>query len=372
MNDRIGIYVHIPFCKTKCHYCDFLSFVPSPGDAEAYADALINEINNADLGGYTIDTIFIGGGTPTCVPPFLLRRILEALKRFDTAPGAEFTAEANPGTLDPGILDVLLQSGVNRLSVGLQSADDRLLRNAGRGHTAAEFYESFGNARAAGFGNINIDIMFSLPGQTLETFRDTCAAVAELGPEHISSYSLTVEDGTPLKKMIEDKKISLPDDAADRDMYHHLTKYFTGRGYTHYEISNFAKSGFECRHNISCWERGEYTGFGLGAHSFLNKTRFNNTKDFRFYINNSCDKKLIIENEIYIDEAEELEETMFLGLRSLRGVVLSDRIAAFYKNQIDKLVASRLVKINGGRLSLTDRGLDFANAVFSEFIGVIR
>ena len=373
---NIGIYVHIPFCKSKCFYCDFLSFAPSaastilPGDVETYVNALTDEIKIFDADGYKIETIFIGGGTPSYIPPLFLRKIFDALRKFNIAGDAEITVEANPGTLDTKKLKMMKSCGVNRLSIGAQTTDDKILKSIGRGHTAADFFESFECARAAGFDNINVDIMFSLPGQTKEILRDTCEKIVKLKPEHISAYALTVEENTPMHQMIADKKISLPDDQSDREMYHFIIKFLTDNGYKHYEISNFAKDGFSCRHNVSCWERGEYVGFGLGAHSFLNGKRFNNTKNFLRYINNSSDKAAITEDIIDIDEADAIEETMFLGLRMTRGVPFTETIRKIYKNQIDKLISSGLLKIERDRLMLTDRGLDCANIVFSEFIGV--
>ena len=365
---KIGLYIHIPFCASKCFYCDFYSFVPAAGDFEAYAEALINEINSTDLNGYKIDTIFFGGGTPSYMPPFLLAKIYSALRRFDILPGAEITMEVNPGTLDMEKLDAFLNFGVNRLSIGCQSTDDKLIKLIGRRHTTAGFYDCYNNARAAGFNNINIDIMFNLPGQTTDIFLKTCEDVAALNPEHISAYALTVEDKTPLKKMADENLLTLPGEDAERAMYYLLKNHLKSNGYVHYEISNFAKSGYACRHNVSCWTRGEYLGFGPGACSYIDNRRFNNTKDFGAYIKADGDIKKLRENILFIDAKEALEETMFLGLRMLQGVAMTDEIYKAYHNKIATLTASGLLQLNGGDLCLTDKGLDYANIVFTEFL----
>jgi len=397
---KIGVYVHIPFCGSKCRYCDFLSFVPSPGgtgspggtessdetgssdetessdgtesfnESAAYADALAQEILRAELSEYIIETIFIGGGTPSFLPPLLLSRILGAVRRLNIARDAEFTLEANPGSLDTEKLSLLKRFGVNRLSIGLQSADIHLLKTIGRAHTADDFYEAFHGARDAGFYNINVDVMFSLPGQTLNSLAETVLRVLELRPEHVSAYALTPEDGTPLKEDLVAKKISLPDEQTDREMYRYIKKTLAAGGYRHYEISNFARDGYLCRHNVSCWERGEYVGFGLGAQSFLNGERFGVTKDFKKYLTYGGDRSRLIEDVYRISETEALEETMFLGLRMLKGVTLTEQIEQVYGSQIKKLASSGLLTTEDGRIKFTERGLDLANVVFTEFIDV--
>jgi oxygen-independent coproporphyrinogen-3 oxidase len=281
-----GLYIHIPFCVSKCVYCDFLSFANAGVNLmEQYKDALVDELNGLRKLNHTIDTVYIGGGTPTALPlPFLLE-IIKAIRRFNLTADAEFTIEMNPGSVNASFetFKALRERGVNRLSIGLQAWQDELLRSLGRIHTRKQFIDNFNAARAAGLKNISVDLMFALPGQTAEQWIESLNAVVSLRPEHISAYSLTPEEGTPLWAGIQSGRITLPGDEADREMYHTARRLLASRGYEHYELSNFALPGFESRHNPRYWTRAPDIGAGLGAHGFDGSCRKCNTTDMNKY-----------------------------------------------------------------------------------------
>ncbi|MCL2264280.1 MAG: radical SAM family heme chaperone HemW, partial [Defluviitaleaceae bacterium] len=291
-----GIYIHIPFCVRKCVYCDFLSFEigePTPPlqkNFNFYVAKVIAELKDARAhqifaGG--VDTVYIGGGTPTALPAPFLCEILGAVREFPLLDGAEITVEANPGTVDFAYLSTLKEAGVTRLSFGLQATQENLLRGLGRVHSMADFTANFRAAREAGFDNINVDLMFALPAQTLQDWQDTLAEIVALSPQHISAYSLTPAENTPLFAAIESGKTILPDDETDRTMYHYARRFLASAGYAHYEISNFAKHGFESQHNINCWTMKPYIGFGLGAHSFDGNTRWHNPETMAEYLSST-------------------------------------------------------------------------------------
>ena len=364
-----GVYIHIPFCIKKCVYCDFLSFEEK--SFEEYVRALIKELKAAHFSG-KIDTVYIGGGTPTELPSLFLYEILQAIKAFPLMPGAEITIEANPGTLNAEYLQALKSNGVTRLSIGLQATQPFLLRALGRAHTFDEFANNFCAARNVGFKNINIDLMFSLPMQQIQHWQETLEAVISLSPEHISAYSLTPAENTPLWGKIERGELTLPDDAADREMYHEARKMLADAGYVQYEISNFSKPGYESRHNINCWTMKPYIGFGLGAHSFDGKIRWSNAENFKDYYYG-------IKNILpVLLKADLMAETMILGLRLTRGVnekEFAEKFSAspseIYKNEIEKLKTAGLLNQEKKHLFLTPRGMDLANHVFCEFIQAV-
>ena len=372
-----GVYIHIPYCLKKCSYCDFLSFPIDARNAEVYTDALCREISLADFGGDIIDTLYIGGGTPTALASPLLCKILREVAALPLMAGAEITVEANPGTVDRDYLSALIKYGVNRLSMGLQSAQLRLLKSLGRVHTFDDFCENFRAARAAGFKNVNVDLMFALSGQTCEDWGETLNAVIALEPEHISAYSLTPAENTPLWDKIESGEVSLPDDAVDRDMYYMARRMLAEAGYGQYEISNFAKPGFESRHNVNCWKMRRYIGFGAGAHSFDGKTRLHNTEDMGEYVGilESASQKTLRKNILRLSDADIFSEGIILGLRLTEGISESDFAeiygeppSARYGKEIDKLAEQGLIFRKNGRLRLTCRGMDFANQVFEVFL----
>jgi len=363
-----GIYVHIPFCVQKCSYCDFLSFENTDdGCKQAYVDALLKEIASVELP--KIDTIYIGGGTPTALPSFLLRQILSGLplqgdSPHRVSPAIEVTVEANPGTLSREYLQELKNCGVNRLSLGLQTTKPHLLKAINRLHSMEEFLENYHAAREIGFDNINIDLMFALPGQTLQDWQKTLAEVIALAPEHISCYSLTLAEGTPLYDVFSDKgDHMLPDDKTDRAMYHMAQEILKAAGYKHYELSNFAKPGYKSRHNVSCWRRVPYRGFGLGAASFDGAKRWSNTSDMAAYVNGENEPQDV---EI-LTQADHEAETMILGLRLLDGIAEVD-VPQKFCDIVAEQIKKGLLAHDSGNVRLTAQGLDLANQVFMEFV----
>ena len=381
MKRELEIYIHIPFCVQKCKYCDFLSS-PAPKEVQdAYMEALCQEIlgRSVEYKEYCITTVFIGGGTPTAVNPTWIKRILEHLKQeYTVTDNAEITMEMNPGTVTKQALEIYKSCGINRLSIGLQSANDKELGILGRIHTYREFLDSFSMAREAGFDNINVDIMSALPGQSLDSYQETLDKVTGLSnaPEHISAYSLIIEEGTPFYNAYEAGKLDLPDEDCERQMYAYTEEYLRKKGYTRYEISNYAKEGKECRHNIGYWERKEYLGFGIGAASLVNNSRFSNSVDRGAYIAAPCEA---YEEKIALSSAEQMEETMFLGLRMTKGVSeqaferkFGIPLMQVYGEVIRKHERNGLLKryyAEGENwVALTPKGMDVSNFVMADFL----
>lgn len=398
---NLGIYIHIPFCVQKCVYCDFLSAPAGEDVKRKYIEALICEINitcglyNDRLSGYQVKTIFFGGGTPSAVKPEYIRDIMKCLnEHFDIAEGAEVTIECNPGTLDINKADIYRECGINRISFGLQSADNTELKMLGRIHTFEQFKESLSIAEKAGFDNINVDIMSALPGQTMESYKRTVEKVLECNVKHISAYSLIVEEGTPLYDRLDTDYPELPDEDTERQMYYYTQDSLASAGYVHYEISNYARPGYECRHNISYWERTDYLGFGIGAASLFEEIRHTNITDINMYIDKcggminagSCmDNNVTAGNynrlyEIYDDIQklslnDRMEEFMFLGLRKIDGIskaefekIFSKNIADVYGKVIQENVLNGLLVDDGDVIKLTDRGVDISNVVMADFL----
>ena len=378
MKKEFGIYIHIPFCVRKCLYCDFLSFACDNDAQERYMEALYKEIKafSRHLEGVEVSTVFIGGGTPSVVDTALLERVIEALKEnYSVKADAEITMELNPGTVTADSLKKYKAMGINRLSMGLQAWQDRLLKTLGRIHTAEKFKESFLLAREAGFDNINVDIMLSLPGQTMEDVKETFENVISLSPEHISAYSLIVEDGTPFKDMFESGKFEEIDEDFDRNIYRFSCEMLEKNGYKRYEISNFAKKGFESRHNSLYWRTDEYIGFGLGAHSYFNGERYHNTADMERYIALSEDHESIKEDVEKLTKEDKISEFMFMGLRMDEGVkksVFKERFDVdmndIYSEIIIKYKDMGMIEDMGDSIHLTDKGIDVSNVIFSEFL----
>jgi oxygen-independent coproporphyrinogen-3 oxidase len=357
----IGLYLHIPFCRTKCGYCDFLSFAnPSKDNIIAYKAALINEINQTKLNN-PADTVYIGGGTPTALPaPFLCEIIQGVRKRFTLTTDCEFTVEANPCTLGGETLAMLKENGVNRLSIGLQAWQNHLLSAIGRTHSQEDFIQNYHAARNIGFANISVDLMFALPYQTLYDWHETLMQVIALRPEHISAYSLTPEEGTPLWQ----RRNTLPDDKTDRAMYHTAKQMLADAGYVHYEISNWCKPDCKSKHNTRYWKRRPYLGLGLGAHSFDGEMRWNNTDDPEKYLSNKV-IEYNRENITLITETEARYEKLILGLRLMEGV----EVDAFegYEQAVSQLIGDGLLIKEGEAIKLTPKGIDLANQVFIAF-----
>lgn len=374
----ISMYIHIPFCRSKCFYCDFASFAKCEQEYIPYIKSLIQEMQEHQdlLQEHEIRTVFIGGGTPTVLPPSCITLLMDALhSHFSIRKDAEITIESNPGTLSKDMLITLRENGLNRLSIGLQTLHDPLLKTIGRIHSAEDLLENFHMARCLGFDNINLDLMFSLPGQKMEAWKDTIQKVIELSPEHISCYSLIVEEGTPFADWYQEGRFSMPDEELDRSMYHWARKTLQRTGYHQYEISNFAKEKKECRHNLVYWRAEEYIGLGLGAHSYFQGTRYHNTYDLKTYIRARGNLGEIREDFEPYERRKAYEEYMFLGLRLLEGVSEGAFLQRFgcslqeiYGVQIQKLIQSKLIKQEGERVRLTKRGLDLSNLVFEEFL----
>lgn len=373
-NKKLGIYIHIPFCKQKCYYCDFTSFAKKEEVQEDYIKALIQEIKfflktNPDV---KISSIYIGGGTPSYIDSKYIKQILELFNK----PNVETTIEVNPGTVTLDKLKDYKDAGINRLSIGLQSTEDRLLKLIGRIHNFEDFLNTYKTAKEVGFTNINADLMIGLPSQTIANIKDSLEKLVELGLQHISVYSLIVEEGTVISKKIETKEIELPSEELERNMYWYVKNYLELNGYKHYEISNFAKPGFESCHNLDCWEQEEYIGFGLAAHSYIDGTRFSNTENLEEYILN-CKEDEFYKNKIIHETQNKLEtekEFMILGLRKIDGVSIQKFKNKFEENplylfrtELKKLVEEKLININLDEIKLTNKGIDFANLVWQEF-----
>ena len=386
---ELELYVHIPFCVRKCAYCDFLSAPADTQERTLYIDALTEEIRarKNDFNAYRVSTIFLGGGTPSILEGDDSARIFRALQEnFDISDDAEITMEVNPGTVTEEKAASWRKSGVNRLSIGLQSADDRELKMLGRIHTYREFLDTWKIVREAGFENVNVDLISATPGQNLRSWSETLRKAADLGPEHISAYSLIIEEGTPFYERYgdgsgEDENKGnhlppLPDEDTEREIYKATEKILAEYGYHRYEISNYSKTGYECRHNLGYWERKEYLGLGLGASSLISECRFHNTADMgkylRLYENAGTD---ICEDIEHLSVEDQMEEFMFLGLRKTVGISVDDFRKAFgkeirevYGEQMRKLEEQRLIEYSGNRVRLTERGTDISNYVFSEFM----
>ena len=370
MKKKLGIYIHIPFCVRKCAYCDFLSAPAGEATRSAYVRALREEIRSAgELDEiYEGATVFFGGGTPSLLTGKELAGILdEVSRRLLLRSDAEITVECNPGTLDREKLEIYKRAGINRLSIGLQSADNRELKTLGRIHTWEQFLENYELVRTIGFRTVNIDLMSALPGQTREGWLSTLEKVTTLDPEHISAYSLIIEEGTPFyEKYREDgpEEKELPGEDLDRIMYEDTKAFLHEKGYERYEISNYARPGYECRHNCSYWERTDYRGFGIGAASLLGEVRYKNSTDLKEYLKGH----FTYESVEPLNHWDALEETMFLGLREMRGVAVTEEIQEVYGPVLEKLIQEEVLVRADGRVRLTDRGIDVSNMVLAEFL----
>lgn len=381
----LELYVHIPFCKKKCRYCDFLSFAGEEWTQETYTQALIREIGAwKGKENKKVSSVFMGGGTPSILSVRRMEKIFEALREsFFLAEDAEITIECNPGTLEKEKLEVYKGLGVNRLSLGLQSAKNEELRLLGRIHTWETFLESFQMARKAGFENLNVDLISALPGQTVESWRETLEKTIALSPEHISAYSLIIEEGTPFyQEYEEDAKIReaggdpqfLPSEDAERQMYEDTEKILGNAGYSRYEISNYAKPGMACRHNMGYWQRKEYIGLGLGASSLYREGRWRNPENLLEYCNRKEDMPERKDLQ-KLSRKDQMEETMFLGLRLMEGVEEEAFFREFgctcrevYGEVLDRLKDQGLLKEENGRIFLTSHGIDISNYCMAEFL----
>ncbi len=377
--DRFGIYVHIPFCKQKCKYCDFISFACYGEKYKEYVDCLINEIINKKIENIKcVNTIYIGGGTPSILESNDVVKIIDAIKqRFKIESDCEITIEVNPGTVTKTKLEDYKNAGINRLSIGLQSTSDRILKLIGRIHSYEEFLNTYNLAKEVGFENINVDLMLAIPTQTETELLESVQKVIDLNPKHISLYSLILEEGTELEKMISEGKYELLSEELERKMYWDTKKLLESNSYNHYEISNFSKIGYESKHNRDCWNQEEYIGFGVAAHSYYKDVRFANIISLEKYIdnikNNNMEKNVEI-HEVQ-DKPAKMREFMLIGLRQINGVKISDFERKFrinplfyFRFEISKLTDEDLIEVDLDNIKLTKKGLDLANQVFEEFI----
>lgn len=375
---QIGLYIHIPFCRQKCYYCDFPSYPNMEEYWDAYMESLVSELvlkaeeyNNPDVA-----TIFIGGGTPSLLPSEYISRILETVyKHYKVTTDCETTLESNPGTLTDEKLRDYKESGINRLSIGLQACQDEILKKLGRIHTFKDFTFTLKLAQKHGFVNINADIIFGIPDQTLAQWKDTVSKVLAFDIAHISCYSMSIEEDTVFGRLRSAGELEEIDDELDRDMYHYAVDTFCKAGFHQYEISNFSKPGFMCRHNMNYWERGEYIGTGAGAHSFMQNRRYANTAGVPEYIEGIKGKKPVLSEDNILSRSDEIKESIILGLRMNKGIDLARLSAEFgkdleneYGKVINKLLTQNLIEREGTVLRLTSNGMDFANRVFIEFI----
>lgn len=376
--NSIALYIHIPFCEKKCYYCDFSSYSGKKHLIGDYIEALKKEIilYKPTLENYKISTIFFGGGTPSILEGNEIASIMDIInKNYSIKDDAEVSMEANPGTLTYSKLKTYYENGVNRLSIGLQACQNNLLKTLGRIHSFEDYVKNLEEARKAGFSNINTDLMFALPGQKEKDWEESLERIVSLDIPHISAYSLIVEEETPFYNWVENKKILLPDEEIELKMYHDTIKYLEEKGYTHYEISNFAKPGFQCKHNLIYWQNKPYIGVGSGAHSYFNEKRFNNVKGIEEYIELLKENKAPIEEEIDISMKDQISETMFLGLRMMEGVSIEEFTKKFnispfeiYKEQMEKFKRQNLLEWDASHIRLTKKGVDLSNIVFQDML----
>ena len=369
----LELYVHIPFCVRKCQYCDFLSGPSDEETKDRYIEALLKEIRAAEhTEDYEIVSVFIGGGTPSALKAEAIASIMRTLQeQFFFCEDAEVTIEANPGTVDLEKLTIYRNVGINRLSLGLQSTDAEELKLLGRIHSYEEFLKSYEWAREAGFSNINIDLMFAIPGQTGEAWRQHLYQVAELNPEHISAYSLIIEEGTPFAE----QNLDLPDEDTEYQMYEDTAEILGTYGYQQYEISNYAKPGYMCRHNAGYWQRREYLGFGLGASSLYRGMRFSNTRRMQEYLKESRNPDQIRKDVTVLSRNERIEEFMFLGFRMTEGISekkfeenFDVRLMDVYGDILQKYEETGFVEHIETKWRLTRKGIHVSNHILADFL----
>ncbi len=370
----LSVSIHLPFCARKCLYCDFLSFASPVPEMISYVNYLLREIKEQSVfyRDHRVISVFLGGGTPSLLPAEEIGRILGAVREnYLVAEGAEITIECNPGTVTAGKLDHYITYGINRLSIGLQSTQDEELLRIGRIHDYRTFLDTYEAARTAGFGNVNVDLMAALPGQDTASYQKSLERVAKLSPEHISAYSLILEEGTPLYDRRD--QYCFPTEDEDREMYQLTKQYLGERGYRRYEISNYAREGYACRHNQVYWKRGDYAGFGLGAASMVRDARWSMPESMEAY--KKCVEDGHFPEARQLTVKEQMEEVMFLGLRMMCGVdcraffhKFGRRMEEVYGAVIEKLISQGLLISEGGYVRLTDKGIDVSNYVMAEFL----
>ena len=386
---EIGLYVHMPFCKQKCYYCDFVSYANKYNMVDRYIQCLKKEIiqyanENRIMSKhgleqkYVIKTIYIGGGTPSSIDELYIINILQKIKEnFQIKNDAEITIEVNPGTVNKEKLETYREIGINRLSIGLQAVQDEILKSIGRIHTFKDFENTYKYAREVGFNNINVDLMINLPNQTLDNVKESVKAILNLKPEHISVYSLILEENTKLYEMVKSKQVALEPEEVERQMYWYVKETLEKYKYIQYEISNFAKSGFQSQHNIDCWNQEEYIGVGIAASSFIENKRYSNISNLEEYMDNiesGMPNKNLILDEV-LDFESKMNEFMMLGLRTIQGVDIKKFEQKFKINPIikyckilEKLNHEGLIEIDANNIKLSNKGIDLANIVWEEFV----
>lgn len=375
---EIGIYIHIPFCSSKCYYCDFISFSGLDSRIDEYIDYLIKEMDlyREWLKEYTIKTIFIGGGTPSYLEGRYIYKLLNYIyKNFNADKIEEVTIETNPGTLNKKNLRIYKEAEINRVSIGVQSLNDRLLKEIGRGHTSIDFYKNYELIRSIGFENVNVDLMFGLPNQTLGDSQKTLEEIVKLEVEHISYYSLILEENTLMNRWYNEGKVKIPDEEVEREMYHNGIEFLQNKGYNHYEISNFSKDGLECKHNLTYWELNPYIGFGIAAHSNLNQKRFWNYNNLSDYYNSISKGRNPVEGEEKIDKKMEIAEYLIMGLRLVEGINKEKftnrfhiKVDDIYGDVLRKHEIQGLLYIDEKWIKFTPKGLDLSNIVYVDLL----
>ena len=371
MPQKLGLYIHVPFCLKKCLYCDFCSF---PAYSEELMDAYVKRLNtdiercSRDVDG-TVDTVYFGGGTPTLLKERHFGSIFDTIsKNYTVDADAEISCECNPATVDRKYLEGIRKIGINRLSIGLQSANDNELSALGRAHSFADFIKTYQDARRVGFDNLSVDLMYGIPEQTLDSFEDTLAKVREIAPEHVSAYALKIEDGTPFGKAKE--MLSLPNEDAECDMYALCNEMLAKSGYQRYEISNFARTGFESRHNVKYWICEDYLGFGVAAHSYFKGERFSNSRDIAAYVRGED----ITEERRAIPKKEQMTEYVMLRMRMTAGISRSDFKARFgvaledFCPDLSRYVCAGFMTDSGERVAFTERGIFVSNTILSDIL----
>lgn len=375
--DKISLYIHIPFCAQKCLYCDFPSFARKDHLRKAYIEVLNKEIislrekhNNLE-----INTIFIGGGTPSVLEADELECLLKEVAKLNMAKDIEYSMECNPGNLTEEKLEVMKKYGVNRISMGLQAKQDNLLKGLGRIHNYKTFKENFLLAKKVGFNNINVDLMFGLPNQRLNEWEETLREIISLEPAHISAYSLIIEEGTAFYNLYENDKLKLPTEEEERKMYHLAKKILEENGFNQYEISNYAKEGKECRHNLAYWNMDNWIGVGSAAASYINGKRIKNISSVEEYINSINEKGEAVEEIINNSKNDNMEEFMFMGLRKINGIDenefknrFSMNINDVYGEILNKYIDEGLLIRESGRIFLSEKGIEISNIIMADFL----
>ncbi|MDB2125121.1 radical SAM family heme chaperone HemW [Clostridium paraputrificum] len=371
---EVALYIHIPFCKQKCFYCDFPSYARKDDLMSDYIEALLIELKEK-IKDYEVRSLFIGGGTPSYLNEENLSKLMKAIKNINFIEDAEKTIECNPGTVSEEKFNIMKDGGINRLSFGLQTTKNNLLKGIGRIHTFEAFKDNYNLARSVGFNNINIDMMFGLPNQSVKDWTDSLEEVAKLNPEHISAYSLIIEEGTPFYKLYNEDKLKLPSEEEEREMYKKCKDILIKNGYHQYEISNYAKEDKECLHNEVYWMCDEYIGVGASSSSYIDGKRIKNIDDLREYIKRIGSGENIVDEEIINTKNDDIEEFMFMGLRMNCGIEEKEFKRRFhtdvdnvYKDVIEGNINKGLLERKRGRIYLTDKGIELSNMVMSDMI----